>query len=801
MLWQTLKQLFKFGPTGPAKVRTSPNSQQLEDVKIPKQNGYTQDAESLNDLGNAHQDKGQLEEALAFHIKAISIKPDFAKAHNNLGNAYLGLGRLDKAISCYQQAISLEPDYANAHNNLGIAFFTQGRPDEAITHLEQALVIKPDFSIAHNYLGDIYQELGKFKESINHFKQAVSLEPDSAGMHYNLGIVLQQSKQLEEAVSPYKKALSLNPDYTDGHIRLGTTYIELGLYEEAIICLQQAASLEPEHPEIHYNLGLVYQELGPLETAISCYEKAFSLKPDYFEAHNNLGYILMAQNRMEESITQFKQVLSIKPDFADAYYNLGNVYLILNQLEDAFTQYQHAISIQPDFPEAHNNIGNTLKDCGQLDQAISHYEKALALKPSYAAVHSNLLYSLSYKHDIEPQKLFEAHKQWTQQHAQSLINAVKTHNNNTQADRCLRIGYLSPDFRTHSVAFFIEPILANHNRDKFEVFAYYNSTVDDNMTKRIQTMVDVWHNIIYMSDEEVCKLIKDDGIDILVDLTGHSSNNRMSVFALKPAPIQITYIGYSTTTGLPTMDYRITDNWTDPPGTTEHYHTEELLRLPQVFLCYQPPLEYPEIEDLPAKKSGYITFGSFNNATKINLEVVSVWARCMQSVPESRLILKAKQFNDIKTRQNFLSMFEQYDISHERIEFISWITSLSEHLDIYNRMDIALDTFPYNGTTTTCEALWMGVPVITFSGKIHQARVGGSILTNIGLPQFITDTHDEFVEKTVELALDTVTLSAIRNELRNKMKLAPLTNARQFTQALEDEYHQMWKRWCDNKKS
>jgi len=771
--------------------------------------GYYQDAitlspdffEAHNNLGNVFQDLGQLDNAIVCHKQAITLNPEYAKAHNNLGNAYLETGETIDASRCYEQAIDIKPDYPEAYNNLGLTFLTQGRLDEAITNFKQALSLKPDFAMAYNYLGDAYQELGQFEESITHFKQAVSLAPDHTGIHYNLGIVFQEIGQLEEAVSCYKKALSLNHDYTEVHNRLGTTYLDLGLLDEAMSYFKQALSLEPEHPEIHYNLGFVFQKMGQLGQAKSCYEKALLLKPDYAEAHNKLGYILMIQDRMEESIGQFELALSVKPDFADARYNLGNVLTILARLEEAFTHYKQAISIKPDFPEPYNNLGNALKDFGQLDEAISHYEKALTLNPNYAVVHSNLLYTLSYKHDIGSQELFDAHLRWAHQHALPLTKSIETHTNDARSDRCLRIGYLSPDFRVHSVAFFIMPILANHNRDKFKTIAYFDHTVDDNMTRRLQTEFDTWHNIANMSDEQVVKLIREDGIDILIDLTGHTSNNRMCVFALKPTPVQVTYLGYSTTTGLPTMDFRLTDTWTDPPGETERYHTEELVRLPHVFLCYQPPLDCPEIRNLPAENSEYITFGSFNNATKINQKVVSVWARCMQSIPESHLILKASQFNNASIRHNFQSLFEECGISPERIEFINWTTSVSDHMDLYNKIDIALDTFPYNGTTTTCEALWMGVPVITLSGVVHQARVGGSILTDIGFPQFIANTHDAFVEKTVDLANDLVTLKAVRNELRDKMRLAPLTNAKQFTQTLENAYREMWFRWCNNKES
>jgi predicted O-linked N-acetylglucosamine transferase (SPINDLY family) len=360
----------------------------------------------------------------------------------------------------------------------------------------------------------------------------------------------------------------------------------------------------------------------------------------------------------------------------------------------------------------------------------------------------------------------------------------------------LRIGYLSPDFCSHSVAFFVEPLLATHDRGSFEILCYANVTQPDQITEHLQRLGHTWRDIVRLRDEDVAVQIRQDHVDILVDLTGHTANNRLQVFARKPAPVQVAYLGYPNTRGFTAMDYWLSDAHADPPGQTERFYVEEIVRLPHGFNCYRPPAANPDVRALPARAVGHITFGSFNNAPKVNARVIALWARILNALPEARLIMKARQLVDSATKANFHRLFEQHGVTPERVEMISWVPSSTAHLELYNRIDIGLDCFPYNGHTTTCEALWMGVPVITLAGLTHAGRVGVSLLSQVGLGELIADTPEVYAELAVALARDLVRLETLRHGLRDRVTQSPLTDASIITRSFEAAYRQMWRRWC-----
>ena len=376
------------------------------------------------------------------------------------------------------------------------------------------------------------------------------------------------------------------------------------------------------------------------------------------------------------------------------------------------------------------------------------------------------------------------------------MSRIPLHSNEKLPERRLRVGYVSPNFHQHSVAYFIEAVIASHDRSAYEIICYSDVARPDSVTDRIKSLTGSWRDILGMSHEQAAGLIRSDQIDILVDLAGHTAGNRMLLFARKPAPVQVTYLGYPSTTGLTTMDYRITDRFADPPGQTDHLHTEELVHLPQGFLCYKPPGQTPDVADLPFIASGGITFGSFNHLAKITPEVVRLWSNILNSLPDAQIILKAKPLFDMGTQQLLREMFVQNGVSPARLTLTGHAQSMSEHLELYHRIDIGLDTFPYNGTTTTCEAMWMGVPVVTLAGETHASRVGASILSNVGLPELIAGSPEEYLKKGVQLANDLERLQGMRANLRPMMERSPLMDANGFTRSLEAAYRQMWHRWC-----
>jgi protein O-GlcNAc transferase len=572
-------------------------------------------------------------------------------------------------------------------------------------------------------------------------------------------------------------------------------YLQTGNVSEAEHIFRTILKVQPNNVSALHFIGLIYYQRKEYNSAIKYIKKALQFGPDYVDAYNNLGSVLQETGRCDEAVVCYKKAIELNPRFVIAYNNLANAFKEKWQLDEAILNYRKAIQLSPDLAEPYNGLANALQDQGKLEEAEGCYRHALKLKPA-VAYYDNLLMLMNYSSCQEAGAVFSDHLKYAKQFEAPLAHVIAPHQNDCSSARRLRIGYVSPDFRRHSVQYFIEPALVSHNRDRFEVFCYSDVLEPDNVTLRLQSYADQWHNIKGMPDEKAAELVRKDGVDILVDLAGHTANNRLLLFARKPAPVQVSWIGYPNTTGLSTMDYRMVDSYTDPPGLTDPFCSEELIRLPESFLCYLPDKDSPAVGGLPARESGYSTFGSFNYFPKVSPETADLWAKILKAVPGSRLILKTRNFADSTTCQYAMDMFMRRGIAAERIELLSMKTSFGEHLDVYNRIDIALDTFPYNGTATTCEALWMGVPVVTFAGNIHACRVGKSLLTNIGLPELVSGTFEEYVSIAVNLAHDLKRLQALRESLRDTMLHSPLTDAKRFIMNLENCYRTMWERWC-----
>jgi len=485
----------------------------------------------------------------------------------------------------------------------------------------------------------------------------------------------------------------------------------------------------------------------------------------------------------------FRKIASLAPFdlFNDvSSLKLGNVSVSLNMICEKET---NAIAL--------NNKGGQLLAQGMAKEAIDQYQMALVLAPEKPFIQSNYLYALNYQTTPDMGKIFAAHKKFGEFHENvaaksTALQSPITSNAATNAQQPLRIGYVSSDFRHHAVSHFIEPVLAAHDKNKFQLFAYYHHTVVDDMTKRIQSHVSHWRSLVGKSDADIAAMIRADGIDILIDLAGHTATNRLPMFARKPAPLQVTWLGYPNTTGLSTMDYRITDAFADPPGMTDAFHTEKLHRMPQTFSCYSAPADAPAVAPLQAKRTGRVTFGSFNNFAKITAEVITVWSNILKRIPTATLFLKYKDLESVPMTQYIHHQFMTRGVLVSQLRIQGDDASHVEHMARYNAIDIALDPFPYNGTTTTLDALWMGVPVITLAGTSHVGRVGVSQMSNLGLQELIAKNQDDYVNIAVELAGNIEKLSSLRAGMRERMLSSPLMNVERFTRNLEQGYEQMW---------
>jgi len=644
-------------------------------------------------------------------------------------------------------------------------------------------------------IGDNLFSQGKVADAILNYKEALKYNPGYAEVYNNLGIALKHQNQLDEAVLYYRKALESKPHYAIACNNLATALREQGNLGEAKRFYQKALNLNPDFAEAFNNLGNVLMELGQLEEAILKFQKALQIKADYAEAYNNLGNALQEKKDYSAAIHCYQKAIKFNPQYHKAINNLGTACQRQGRLNQAIVCYRKALELKPGYYEAYNNAGNALVEFGKIPESIEAYSKVLEMDPSHAVAKSNLLLSLQYQSGLDTSVHFAAAKKWWQQHASFYYKPESIENHVARRKR-LKIGYISPDFRQHSVSFFFLPLLQHHDRSVVEVFCYSTVKSPDYMTYKIKGLSDHWRSIPGLADRTVADRVRQDGIDILVDLAGHTADNRLLVFAHKPAPVQVTWLGYPGTTGMPVIDYRLTDEIADPPGDADRYHSETLLRLPQGFLCYGPPEDAPAVGGLPARKEGRITFGSFNNLPKINPEVIGVWSRLLQQVPGSRLLLKSKQFADGQVRQRFLDLFSGCGVAGERITLLPRVSSTAGHLALYHQVDIALDPFPYNGTTTTCEALWMGVPVITLRGDRHAGRVGASILTRMGLEEMVAESPDQYIEIGIKFANDKDVLENLRSGMRPRMQSSSLCDGRSFARIMENTFQKSWEHWC-----
>jgi protein O-GlcNAc transferase len=700
-------------------------------------------------------------------------------------------GRFDEAELLYRQILAAEPDHADACHLLGALAQQRGRFEESATLITKAIAVKGDVAAFHSNLGNALKALGKADEAATAYRRAIVLDPNFADAYNNLGATMRMQGKLDEAEALYRKALTLNPNSADVHDNLGVVLRNQGRLAEAEASYRRALQLNPNFARAHYNLANVVKEQGRLEEAITLYRQALSLRPDLIEAHNNLGNALKDLGKLGEATACFRQVVALRPDLAHAHNNLGVALEEQSKLGEAAACYQRALALKPDFAAAHNNLGNVARARGQMDEAMAHYERALILRPDFVEAHSNFLMSQHYVDRLSKDDLFAA----AQRFGRSLqgLTPQRVFSNDRREDRPLRIGYVSGDFRLHPVGYFLARILEAHDRAAVETFCYANQGRSDDMTRRLRGAANHWRTILGLPDRDAAEMILNDRIDILVDLSGHTAKNRLSLFALRPAPIQTSWLGYFGTTGLGAMDYLVMDRWAAAPGD-EKRCTEALIRLPFGRFCYAPPDYAPRVAEAPALQRGYVAYGSFNNIVKIGPEVVTLWAAILHEVPQSRLILKWKALDDAEARDHLRRAFAAAGVDANRLE-LRGFSPHAEMLAQYADMDIALDPFPFGGGLTSCEALWMGVPVVTLPGDRPASRQTIGFLEALGLGECVATSRDDYISRAIALGAGTAHLNVLRRTMRPRMASSPLCDGPRFTRGLEEAFRQMWRRW------
>jgi protein O-GlcNAc transferase len=600
-----------------------------------------------------------------------------------------------------------------------------------------------------------------------------------------LGVVLAAQNKYDAAVEAYRRAVALKPDMGQAHGNLGIALHAQGKLDEALVSYRRALEMKPDWQQVQNNLGTVLMARGRMAEAIAAYRKAVALVPTDATAHRNLGRALRQVEQLDEAIAETRAALALEPNRADDFNTLGSCFHAKRQFDEAGAAYRQALALEPTRADAMNNLADILKHTGRVAEAIEWYRRVIEIDTSLADVFSNLLYALHFDPSYDGQAILREHRVWDRRYARP---PGSPHTNDRTADRKLRIGYVSPDLRGHVVGWNLLPLLGAHDRERFHITCYASVAAPDATTRELQGRCDVWRNIYAMGDDRAAEMIRSDGIDILVDLSLHIANNRLLIFLRKPSPVQVTYLGYCSTTGLSTMDYRLSDPHLDPPGSDLSCYSEETVRLPVSYWCYQPGGPTPEVAAAPSIANGYMTFGCMNNFSKVSDEALRVWARVLEATAGSRLMIHCPKGSHMEAaRQRVVSL----GIPAERQEWVGF-QSWAEYIQTYHRIDVALDPFPYGGGITTCDALWMGVPVVSLCGRTAVGRGGKSILTNLGLPQLAVDSPEEYVR----LAADAAKWTAIRPFLRQRMSESPLMDAKRFARDVESAYMEMWRKWA-----
>lgn len=807
---------------------------QLDAALVEYQNALRKDpayAAAHFNIGNAHLGAGHLEQACLAYRKALNINPGFADAYAALGYACEELGDSSAAIDAYRRALKLTPEHRPLQHNLGNALAAAGRHDEAenlfrqlhgtdptdleaissltrlletlgrqnelVATIEDVLKTFPESAEAHNNLGVALQAAGRPEEALAAYQQALTLNPAFGEAHFCLGVCLEKMGRLEAALAAYRQALALAPDALKSIGNLGNLLMELGRPDEAATVFEQGIRISPDLAEAHFNLGTALNRRGHLERAERHFLKALELKPEFANACNNLGASLNHRGLHEAALAQFRRAIELDPQLFQAHNNMGLALQDLGRRQEATHCFRKALEIKPDFGEARLNLALTYSGMGELDKALDGVRQAVALMPDNTQARSALLFLHNYRSDGSPEERLEEARDYGRLVANRVPADLPPGRIATEPDKCLNVGFVSGDLRRHPVGFFVEGVLAalaELTAGRLKLFAYSNSFENDAVTARIQDSFDHWTSITGLADRTAYDLIVADRIDILIDLSGHTLYSRLPLFAWRPAPVQVTWLGYFATTGIEAIDYLIADPWT-LPASQEAYFTETIVRLPETRLCFTPPDDAVACSVPPVLKNGYVTFGCFNTLTKMTDAVVALWSEILATVPASKLMLMSHQLQDPHVIAATTERFRAHGVDPQRL-IIRGFAPRAAYLATYNEIDIALDPFPYCGGTTSVEALWMGVPVLTLAGEQFLARQGVGLMMNAGLADWVADDPTHYRALAVAHAGNPAKLAQLRQQLRNRILASPIFDAPRFAGHFEAALRTLWQRHC-----
>lgn len=667
-------------------------------------------------------------------------------------------GDRQTATRCYRRILEKRPRHSDAIYLLGVVDFQEGRWEKARTEIRRAVQINPRVPFYYYYLGLAEKALGRKEQGLECFRKGLRLNRELAPLQEETAKVLLELGQPEEALEHSQEVTRIAPDNLAGLNLRGMALLDLRRTEEAREVFLQLVQMKWEYPEAWNNLGNCYHALEQWEPAVDAYRQALRLVPAFPEAWSNLAEGLRRLNRLDEAMAATERALELDPQHVEALVNQGTILQIR----------------------------------GEMARSEGAYRRALELQPDRSLVFSNWLFSTLYREDLSAEEVAARHREYGRRFGRE---GVEWNGKiEPREGRPLRVGLVSADFKWHSVSYFLEGFLRHHDRGRLQLTAYSGVRKEDGRTEEFRHLTQYWREAGPWSDDRLAEQIRQDRIDILIDLSGHTEANRLPVFAQRPAPVQVSWLGYPHSTGLPGMDFRLSDAWTEPEGIYDGMSSESIYRLPQGFHCFTPHPRCPEPEPGPAERGGAVTFGSYNYVGKVSRAVVACWAELLRRVPESRLVLKSHTLGDATLRGRFERFFREEGIEPGRVDLQGFRGRVEEHLASYAQIDVALDPFPYNGTTTTCEALWMGVPVVALAGDRHAGRVGQSLLHQVGHPEWVGADPENYLQIAAGLARDPAALAGWRRSLRKEMAASSLRDEKGFCRKLEWALEAMWDR-------
>ena len=743
---------------------------------------------------------GDLAEARRLYAEVLRVEPTHDLALFRLGLVELQEGRHEAAATLIRRAAAHVPGDVRYQLGLAQALQSLERWSEAAAALTRVLELEPDSFDAQLDLGVTLQRGGDAAASAAAYRAALARRPDDPRALGNLGAVLSEMGELDEAARLLESAARLEPDAASHAINLGIIRCERRDFAAADSILRAVLAREPDNADAAFNLGNALRGLGRTHEAIEQYRRAAARRPGHAEALNNLGNAYKETGDFPAAKAAFDAALAARPSYTAAINNAGCLLRTLGRLDEAEDLLRRGLALDPRHPALHDNLANVLKDAGALDEAIAHYRQALDLDPGNAATHGNLAYALSFQ-CASPEPILEECLRWGARFAAPLERSQAEPERDLSPDRRLKIGYVSGDFREHCQSLFTLPLLAHHDRREVEVFCYSSVERRDAWTRRLESCADAWRDARALDDAALAELVREDRIDILVDLNMHMANGRPLLFARKPAPVQIAWLAYPGTTGIGAIDYRLSDPRLDPDTFDRHY-SERTLRLADTFWCYDPWGGHPpsgqtqrrnlDVNELPALKKGHVTLGCFNNPCKLTDRTLDLWAGVLHAIPGAHLKLMAPPG---RHRERLAARIAAYGVAPARLSFVEF-RPREQYLRCYHDVDLGLDTLPYNGHTTSLDAFWMGVPIVTRIGDTCVGRAGLSQLFHLELPDLVADSDAAFVDIVAALAADLDRLRTLRASLRETMQRSPLMDAARFAHCIEHAYRSAWRAHC-----